>query len=179
MPLKRVALLLLPLVLSTPSAAQTVNVITGDTMEFGGIIMRLDGIISPRLDDVCLVDGVEVPIGAYAAAELRSIIGNQVPVCHLLDSPHRRGEHFVVACQVYQSRMKDGVWITEFRDLARVLVEKGAAWDYPPESFMTYAPAEDLAMSRRSSAPSQRWETYKPLRDRKALRVRPEPPVRI
>lgn len=144
--MRRALLFLMALALSTPGAAQTVNVITGDTIEVGGIVMRLVGIVAPRRDDVCMVGGVEIAIGDFAAAELRSIIGSQVPICRPLVGLYRRGEDFLVRCQVYQSRMRDGEVITELRDISRVLVEKGAALDFPPESLMTHAPAEDLAM---------------------------------
>lgn len=144
--MRRVLLILMALAISTPGAAQTVNVITGDTITYGGIIMRLAGVMAPRRDDVCMVDGVEIAIGAFAAAELGSIIGNQWPICRPRVGLYHRGEDFLVRCQVYLSRMRDGEWITELRDISNVLVEKGAALDFPPESLMAHAPAEDLAM---------------------------------
>ncbi|NNG05779.1 MAG: thermonuclease family protein [Inquilinus sp.] len=141
------SLLILSLVLSTQAAAQTPNVVSGDTLEFGGITMRLHGVVAPHLDEICMVDGEEVPVGRLLADALRDLIKGQVPDCRPIENRHRFDADFVVRCDIHRPKDSDGRSTVERTDLGRLMVEYGIAWEFIAESHLRYSPAEARAAS--------------------------------
>jgi endonuclease YncB( thermonuclease family) len=58
-----------------------VRVIDGDSLEIGGLRIRLEGVDAPELDQECLRVGVAWPCGERSRSELSGLLGSDVVEC--------------------------------------------------------------------------------------------------
>lgn len=59
--------------------------IDGDTLDMGGVRVRLHGIDAPEIEQRCRSGGRRWPCGEYATQALASLIGNETVECEKLD----------------------------------------------------------------------------------------------
>lgn len=59
--------------------------IDGDTLDMGGVRVRLHGIDAPEIEQRCWSGGRRWPCGQYATQALRSLIGNETVECEKRD----------------------------------------------------------------------------------------------
>lgn len=104
--------------------------IDGDTIEISGQRIRLHGIDAPETAQWCGVGGHTWPCGRSATAHLSEIIAGR-PVSCAPRGVHR--ERVVATCTV------------QGRDVARLMVERGMALDWPQYSGGAYKEAEFAA----------------------------------
>lgn len=110
-------LLLLPALASAQRFEGTARVVDGDTMDVGGIRVRLHGLDAPELGQICTSpDGTKWDCGAWVAQELRARIGTRRVTCDTVDID--RYGRTVARCHMAG------------RDIARELVRDGLAVAY-------------------------------------------------
>ena len=78
---KLIGILILGLLFSSPSLANKLKVIDGDTIVLNGEKIRFSGIDTPELKQTCLKDNEEVGCGMLAKKLLVKKIGNNTPIC--------------------------------------------------------------------------------------------------
>ena len=78
---KLIGILVLSLLCSNISSAESFKVIDGDTIILNGEKIRFSGIDTPELKQTCLKDNEEVGCGMFAKILLVKKIGNNIPKC--------------------------------------------------------------------------------------------------
>tara|TARA_B100000686_G_scaffold226154_1_gene233338 strand:- start:120 stop:575 length:456 start_codon:yes stop_codon:yes gene_type:complete len=78
---KLIGILILGLLFSSPSLANKLKVIDGDTIVLNGEKIRFSGIDTPELKQTCLKDNEKVGCGMLAKKLLVNKIGNNTPIC--------------------------------------------------------------------------------------------------
>tara|TARA_Y100001968_G_scaffold296285_1_gene304370 strand:+ start:120 stop:575 length:456 start_codon:yes stop_codon:yes gene_type:complete len=78
---KLIGILILGLLFSSPSLANKLKVIDGDTIVLNGEKIRFSGIDTPELKQTCLKDNEKVGCGMLAKKLLVKKIGNNTPIC--------------------------------------------------------------------------------------------------
>ena len=78
---KLIGILILGLLFSSPSLANKLKVIDGDTIVLNGEKIRFSGIDTPELKQTCLKDNEKVGCGMLAKMLLVKKIGNNTPIC--------------------------------------------------------------------------------------------------
>ena len=78
---KLIGILILGLLFSSPSLANKLKVIDGDTIVLNGEKIRFSGIDTPELKQTCLKGTEEVGCGMFAKMLLVKKIGNNTPIC--------------------------------------------------------------------------------------------------
>lgn len=68
-------------------AADDVRVMTGDTLELGGVAYRLAGIVAPRLEQTCRWKTKIIKCGAIARTAMMDLVAGATVVCRPLDGP--------------------------------------------------------------------------------------------
>lgn len=135
------------LLLAVPALSQDISGVAraadGDSLDFGGIAVRLHGIDAPELSQTCERPDGNWPCGKAAAAKLAALVGRQQIICeqHDIDAHGRT----VAACRAGAT------------DLAGAMVDAGLAVPYycigigagPRGAFEIAGPA-------RSSRPGER-----------------------
>ncbi|MEI4233600.1 thermonuclease family protein [Roseovarius sp. D22-M7] len=124
-------LLLLPAFVSAQQFGGTARVVDGDTLDVGGIRVRLHGLDAPELGQICTApDGTGWDCGAWVAGKVRARISGHRVTCDTVDRD--RYGRTVARCGIAG------------QDLARQLVRDGLALAYRKYS-MAYAPEEAAA----------------------------------
>lgn len=121
-------LALLLAVISTPATAApngTVRVIDADTIDVGGIRVRLFGIDAPEMGQPCRADGREWDCGAWTRDAVRNRFEGTYARCQTRDTD--RYGRIVAQCDV------DG------QDIGQLIVHSGLAW-----AFRQYSETYDL-----------------------------------
>lgn len=122
----------------------TPGVIDGDTLNFGGVKVRLWGIDAPERDQICERSGYVLPwlhtgqryeCGRDAAAVLAELTRGRVVTCTPRDRD--RYNRIVAVCS------------TEAGDLGAAMVRRGWAVDYARYSGGRYRAEEDKARAER------------------------------
>ena len=130
-----------------------VQVIDGDTLDVGGVRVRLHAIDAPELDQVCLAGSREVPCGRWVRDAVKVRYAGRVASCTALDTD--RYGRTVARCTV------DG------QDIGGMLVSDGLAFaylkygrDYAPHQARAAANARGLhAMQVQSPEQFRRERT--------------------
>ena len=78
---KFIGILVLSLIWSGISSANSLRVVDGDTIILNGEKIRFSGIDTPELKQTCLKDNEEVGCGMSAKTLLVKKIGNDIPIC--------------------------------------------------------------------------------------------------
>ena len=78
---KLFVLLVISLLSSNISLANSLKIIDGDTIVLNGEQIRFEGIDTPELKQTCLKDNEEVKCGMLAKKLLIEKIGNNIPTC--------------------------------------------------------------------------------------------------
>ena len=78
---KFLAILILSLLVCNNSFADNLKIIDGDTIILNGEKIRLSGIDSPELEQICLRSDQQVNCGRFAKMLLAEKIGNATPKC--------------------------------------------------------------------------------------------------
>ena len=78
---KLFVLLVISLLSSNISLANSLKIIDGDTIVLNGEKIRFEGIDTPELKQTCLKDNEEVKCGMLAKILLIEKIGNNIPTC--------------------------------------------------------------------------------------------------
>ena len=78
---KFIGILVLSLIWSGISSANSLRVVDGDTIILNGEKIRFSGIDTPELKQTCLKDNEEVGCGMFAKMLLIKKIGNDTPIC--------------------------------------------------------------------------------------------------
>ena len=78
---KFIGILVLSLIWSGISSANSLRVVDGDTIILNGEKIRFSGIDTPELQQTCLQDNEEVNCGMFAKMLLIKKIGNDTPIC--------------------------------------------------------------------------------------------------
>ena len=78
---KLFVLLVISLLSSNISLANSLKIIDGDTIVLNGEKIRFEGIDTPELKQTCLKDNEEVKCGMLAKILLIEKIGNNMPTC--------------------------------------------------------------------------------------------------
>ncbi len=68
-------------------AADEVRVITGDTLELGGVAYRLAGIVAPDLDQTCRWKARTIKCGAIARTAMMDLVAGATVVCRPVNGP--------------------------------------------------------------------------------------------
>ncbi len=78
---KILGILVLSLLWSSVSLADSLKIVDGDTIILNGEKIRFSGIDTPELKQTCLKDNEEVGCGMFAKMLLVKKIGNDTPIC--------------------------------------------------------------------------------------------------
>jgi endonuclease YncB( thermonuclease family) len=112
------------------------RVIDGDSLEIGGVSIRLFGIDAPERDQDCRdADGRTYSCGRAATRALAAVIGGRAVTCTPVEVDQYKRD--VAVCTVADV------------DLAEAMVRSGHAFDYARHSRGRYADAEREARDSR------------------------------
>lgn len=132
----RLALVLSVLFTAAASAGEPVRVIDGDTLKLGSERVRLWGIDAPESRQTCRdARGVAFTCGQTAAAVLRGLIGQESPICEMVERD--RFGRMVARCQV------SGL------DLGGAMVAAGWAVDFERYSGGRYQQEQETAKAAK------------------------------
>src|SRR6056297_357758 len=149
-----IVLALFPLTATAQGFGGTVRVVDGDTLDVGGLRVRLHGVDAPELGQRCTnADGARWDCGTWAADELRRRIGGRSARCEAVDTD--RYGRTVATCSVAG------------QDVGRMLVSDGLALAYRKYS-MAYDLDEKRAVIAGRGLHAHRFD--RPAEHRKAVR---------
>lgn len=119
------------ILIASPTFAQDIRVIDGNTFEMDGEVIRLWGIDAPEAHQLC---GVGFPAGELARITLIGFV-TRLGSCEAVDQD--RWGRTIARCTT-----SDG------RDISAEMVEWGMAFDYPEYSGGAYA--DEMQTARRN-----------------------------
>lgn len=111
-------------------------VVDGDTLGLGEGRVRLYGIDAPEANQTCQLLGRVAPIGEWASATLRRLIGHDEVTCFPLTRP-------------VQGEVAGKCHTAAIPDLGRAMVAAGFAWDFKRQSGGIYEDDEARARAAR------------------------------
>lgn len=145
-------LLLVPAFVSAQQFGGAARIVDGDTLDVGGVRVRLHGLDAPELGQICIApDGTAWDCGAWVADKVRARIGDRHVTCDTVDTD--RYGRTVARCRIAG------------QDLGRQLVRDGLALAYRRYSK---AYLRDEAAARRAGLGLHAHRMTRPAEHRRA-----------